>query len=141
MAAVTASREVPGARVVVAVILLGLVCTALAFTLYYSLIDQIGEERAAIGNYLTPIFALVYGVVLLGESLTISAITGLALIVGGRRSRCAGTARSAPGAKRKPTSTGPTPRFTPEAEREGLFCERASPNGSPGLAGPVFAAV
>jgi len=83
VALVTADREVPGVRAVIAVIVLGLVCTALTFMLYYSLIAQVGEERAALGNYLTPIFALVYGVVLLGERITIPAIVGLALIIGG----------------------------------------------------------
>jgi hypothetical protein len=33
--------------------------------LYYSLIDQVGEEQVALGNHLTPIFALLYKVVLL----------------------------------------------------------------------------
>ncbi len=83
VALVTADREVPGARAVVVVIVLGLVCTALTFLLYYSLISQVGEERAALGNYLTPIFALLYGVVLLGERITLPAIVGLALIIGG----------------------------------------------------------
>ncbi len=83
VALITADRAPPGARAVLAVILLGLVCTAVAFMLYYSLIDQIGEERAALGNYLTPIFALFYGIVLLGEHLTIAAVVGLALIIVG----------------------------------------------------------
>src|SRR5215217_2357380 len=41
------------------------------------------EVRAALGNYLTPIFALFYGVTLLGEQLTIDEIAGLALIIVG----------------------------------------------------------
>jgi drug/metabolite transporter (DMT)-like permease len=82
-AVITASGKAPGARAVIAVIVLGLACTALTFMLYYSLIDQIGEERAALGNYLTPIFALFYGVILLGEQLTIDEIIGLALIIVG----------------------------------------------------------
>ena len=83
MALVSADREVPEARAVVVVIVLGLACTALTFLLYYLLIAQIGEERAALGNYLTPVFALVYGVVLLGERIPLPAIVGLALIIGG----------------------------------------------------------
>lgn len=45
-----------------------------AFTLYYSLIAQIGEGRATLGNYLTLIFALLYGFVLLGEPFRIAAV-------------------------------------------------------------------
>jgi drug/metabolite transporter (DMT)-like permease len=63
-----------------AVIVLGLACTAVTYMLYYRLITEVGEERAALGNYLTPIFALFYGVILLGEPLTIAAVVGLALI-------------------------------------------------------------
>ncbi len=81
VAVATAPRELPGVRAVLAVIALGLLCTALAYMLYYSLIDQIGGERAALANYLTPAFALFYGVLLLGESLTIWAIIGLVLII------------------------------------------------------------
>ena len=81
VAVITAPRELPGTRAVVAVITLGLLCTAVAFMLYYRLIDNIGEERASLSNYLTPAFALLYGVLLLGESLTIRAVIGLVLII------------------------------------------------------------
>lgn len=83
IAVVSAPRELPGMQAVLAVIALGLICTALAFMLYYWLIDNIGEGRAALANYLTPAFALFYGVLLLGEPLTVWAILGLALIVAG----------------------------------------------------------
>jgi drug/metabolite transporter (DMT)-like permease len=101
VALVTANREVPGARAVIAVIVLGLVCTALTFMLYYSLIAQVGEERAALGNYLTPIFALLYGVVLLGERITIPAIVGLALIIGGAEITLRGDRAKRAGGKAK----------------------------------------
>jgi drug/metabolite transporter (DMT)-like permease len=81
LAIVTAPHELPSIRAVLAVIALGLGCTALGYLLYYSLIDHIGGERAALANYLTPAFALFYGVLLLGEHLTIAAIIGLALII------------------------------------------------------------
>ena len=77
VAVITAPRELPGTRAVLAVVALGLLCTAVAFMLYYRLIDHIGEERASLSNYLTPAFALLYGVLLLSESLTIWAILSL----------------------------------------------------------------
>jgi len=83
VAIVTAPRELPGVRAVLAVIVLGLGCTALAYMLYYRLIGHVGEERAALANYLIPVFALFYGVLLLGESLTVAAIIGLMLIIAG----------------------------------------------------------
>ena len=83
VALITAPHELPGTRAVLAIIVLGLLCTALAFMLYYSLIDQIGEERASLATYLTPVFALFYGVLLLGESLTVAAVIGVVLIIAG----------------------------------------------------------
>ena len=83
VAVITAPRELPGIQAVLAVLVLGLVCTALAFMLYYSLIDQIGEERASLATYLTPAFALLYGVLLLGEPITVAAVIGLVLIIAG----------------------------------------------------------
>lgn len=96
VAVITAPRELPGIRAVLAVVALGLACTALAYMLYYRLIDQIGGQRASLANYLTPAFALFYGVLLLGEPLTIAAIVGLVLIVAGAEItlRGAGTRRS-----------------------------------------------
>ena len=108
VAIITAERHVPGAR---AVIVLGLVCTALAFTLYYSLIAQVGEERAAIGNYLTPIFALFYGVVLLGEHLTIAAVVGLALIIVGAEITLRGDSARRAGGKATAHQYRPHPPF------------------------------
>lgn len=83
VAVATAPRELPGVGSVLAVIALGLVCTSVGWTLYFSLIDQVGSARASLATYLTPAFALFYGVLLLGESLTVSAIIGLALIIVG----------------------------------------------------------
>src|ERR671920_619937 len=83
VAVITAPRELPGTRAVLAVITLGLLGTAGAFMLYYRLIDNIGEERASLSNYLTPAFALLYCVLLLGETLTVWAVKGLLLIISG----------------------------------------------------------
>jgi drug/metabolite transporter (DMT)-like permease len=97
VAVVTAPRELPGVRAVLAVIVLGLGCTALAYMLYYRLIDNVGEERAALANYLTPAFALFYGVLLLGEALTVWAVIGLVLIIAGAEITLRGAGRQGSG--------------------------------------------
>jgi drug/metabolite transporter (DMT)-like permease len=61
--------------------------------LYYRLIGHVGEERAALANYLTPAFALFYGVLLLSESLTIWAVLGLILIIAGAEVTLRGASR------------------------------------------------
>ena len=96
VALITAPRELPGIRAVLAVIVLGLVCTALGYMLYYRLIGHVGEARAALANYVTPAFALFYGVLLLGETLTIWAVLGLLLIIVGAEVTLRGASRGVP---------------------------------------------
>jgi drug/metabolite transporter (DMT)-like permease len=74
---------VPPPQVLLAIGLLGVVCTALAFLLFFALIAEVGPVRATIITYVNPAVALALGVTLLGEPLTIGAIAGFALILVG----------------------------------------------------------
>jgi drug/metabolite transporter (DMT)-like permease len=71
----------------------------------------VGEERAAIGNYLTPIFALFYGEILLGEQLTIAAVAVLALIIVGAEITLRGDSAKRRGRKAKAHEYRPHPPF------------------------------
>jgi drug/metabolite transporter (DMT)-like permease len=62
---------------------LGLVCSALAFILYFALIAEVGPGRATVITYVNPTVALALGVAILGESVSAGAITGLLLILAG----------------------------------------------------------
>lgn len=62
---------------------LGLLCSGVAYLLYYRLIRDIGPTRTATLTFLLPAFGIVWGWLLLGESITLSMIVGTALIVGG----------------------------------------------------------
>ncbi len=57
--------------------------TGIAFAIYYTLISEIGPGRASLVAYIAPGFAVVYGVALLDEPLTIGALLGLLLILAG----------------------------------------------------------
>jgi drug/metabolite transporter (DMT)-like permease len=72
---------IPPPQVLVSVALLGLVCTALAFILFFALIAEVGPVRATVITYVNPAVALALGVALLGEPLTIGAGVGFALIL------------------------------------------------------------
>ena len=72
---------VPPPQVLVAVALLGVVCTALAFLLFFALIAEVGPVRSTVITYVNPAVALALGVALLGEPLTIGAGVGFALIL------------------------------------------------------------
>lgn len=83
VAAATMTGDVPGARAIGAVVVLGVAGTALAFVIMYRLIAEIGAGRANLVSYLIPPVSLAYGVLLLGESFTVAAFAGLALILAG----------------------------------------------------------
>jgi drug/metabolite transporter (DMT)-like permease len=53
-----------------AVVVLGVVCTGLAYILYFRLIARAGPARALAVTFAIPAFAVFYGVLLLGESIT-----------------------------------------------------------------------
>src|SRR2546425_13162889 len=82
-AAVTLPGSSPDLGEIAAVVSLGVIGTALAFVLYYSLIAETGAGRASLVGYMIPPMALVYGALLLGEHITPAAIGGLVLILGG----------------------------------------------------------
>jgi len=66
-----------------ALIALGAGGTGIAFLLYYTLIADIGASRAAVVAYMAPAFSVFYGGLFLSESVTVTTIGGLALILTG----------------------------------------------------------
>jgi len=62
--------DAPGWRAWGAVALLAVLCTAVAYVLYFRLIERAGPQRALTVTYLIPVFGVGYGVALLGEALT-----------------------------------------------------------------------
>jgi drug/metabolite transporter (DMT)-like permease len=65
------------------VVVLGLVCSALAFMVFFRLIAEVGPSRAAVITYVNPIVALGLGVAVLGEDVGAGAVAGLLLILAG----------------------------------------------------------
>ena len=53
-----------------AVVALGVLCTGVAYILYFRLIERAGPARALSVTFAIPVFALLYGVILLGEVVT-----------------------------------------------------------------------
>ena len=75
--------EAPPAKAVAAIVALGALSTGVAYLLYFTLIARAGASRAILVTYLVPAFALFYGTVFLDEPVTVSALAGLVLILGG----------------------------------------------------------
>ena len=75
--------ELPSPAVLVSVLVLGAVCTALAFLIFFELIAEIGPVRATVVAYVNPAVAVALGVLLLGEPFTPATAAGFVLILGG----------------------------------------------------------
>ena len=70
-------------EVVGALIGLALVCTALAFVLFFELIVEVGPARSTVITYVNPAVAILLGVLVLGEPLTWGIVVGFPLILVG----------------------------------------------------------
>jgi drug/metabolite transporter (DMT)-like permease len=83
LAVLDAPARTPSAGALASVVVLGLVCTALAFVLMAMLIGEVGAGRAVVITYINPIIAVALGVTLLGEQPGAGGIAGLLLILAG----------------------------------------------------------
>jgi drug/metabolite transporter (DMT)-like permease len=81
LVAVLPPPEPVTAIVAASVLVLGLVCGAVAYLLYFRLIADIGPTRALTVTYLIPIFGVLWGALFLGESLSIAMLAGAALVI------------------------------------------------------------
>ena len=96
----------PSPSVLFAVAVLGVICTAVAFVMFFALITEVGAPRATVITYVNPAVALALGVALLGEPFTVGIAIGFVLIVLGS---VLATRRTAP--------PSPMPSLTEERAR------------------------
>jgi drug/metabolite transporter (DMT)-like permease len=78
-----APGSVPSAETIAAVLVLAVLCSAVAYILYFAIMAGAGASRAILITYLVPAVAVFYGAVFLNEPVTTSSIVGLVLILGG----------------------------------------------------------
>ena len=75
--------ETPSSDGIVSLVVLGVLCTGLAFVIFASLIAEIGPGRTSVITYINPIVAVALGVAILGERPGVGAVAGLLLILAG----------------------------------------------------------
>jgi drug/metabolite transporter (DMT)-like permease len=76
-------EEVPSWEATGSIVALGVFGTAVALLFFYRLLNRYGAARASLVTYLLPPVALVYGVLILDEEVTLNAALGLVLILAG----------------------------------------------------------
>jgi drug/metabolite transporter (DMT)-like permease len=102
-AAFTIPDEMPPANALGSIVVLGLICTALAFVVFSVLIREVGPGRALVFTYVNPVVAVGLGVTILGERPGAGAVAGLLLILAG--SWLSTDGRMPPGLRRRPSTS------------------------------------
>ncbi len=97
--------KMPGATAWGALLVVGVLCTGVAYILFFRLIEQGGPSRALAVPFVVPVFAVIYGALFLDERLTLLMVVcgaiivlGTALATGLLRLPAAAWRRSRPGA-------------------------------------------
>ncbi|MFT3763131.1 MAG: DMT family transporter [Pseudoxanthomonas sp.] len=75
-------QQAVAAKSWLAVAALGVLCTGLAYVLFYRLVARIGAGRTSTVTYLVPVFGVAWGWLLLGEALTPAMAVATLLILG-----------------------------------------------------------
>ncbi|MDI4631544.1 DMT family transporter [Pelomonas sp. V22] len=71
----------PEPRAWVSVVGLALLCSGLAYILYFRLLQRVGPTNALAVTFLIPVFALLWGGLFLGESLSLHMLAGCAIVL------------------------------------------------------------
>lgn len=74
------SEPIP-ARAWISVLVLGAICSALAFIVFFRLIAEVGPSRTTLITYINPVVAVILGIVVLSEPLTLGMVAALPLIL------------------------------------------------------------
>ena len=83
IAAFSVPTETPSWKVIGSVVALAVVCTSLAFVVFFALIAEIGPVRATVITYVNPAVAAVLGVAILDEKFTLAMGVGFLLVLAG----------------------------------------------------------
>jgi uncharacterized membrane protein len=124
--------QMPGAHAWLALLAVGVVCTGVAYILFFRLIENAGPPRALSVTFLVPVFAVLYGVLFLGEHVTAWMVICAVVIVmrhgavdraaqAGPQKRLNATMTSARKTKLKIKLAAPKPRnplVAPAAQRK-----------------------
>jgi drug/metabolite transporter (DMT)-like permease len=73
--------QTPSAAAIGSVVSLGVLCTAAAFIVFFKLVAEVGPPRASLITYLNTAVAVLLGVLLLGEPITLGITLGLPLVL------------------------------------------------------------
>jgi drug/metabolite transporter (DMT)-like permease len=76
-------QSMPSASIWFSVLTLGVMCTGVAYLMFYRLIVRIGSHKAITSTFMIPLFSIVWGALFLGETVTGYMVTGCILVLFG----------------------------------------------------------
>ena len=97
-------QTTPSALVIFCVVALGVVCSGIAYLLYFRLISDIGPAPALTVTYLVPVFGILWGALFLGEQVGWHTLAGSLLILTGTALVTGFSASAIFATRTKPTS-------------------------------------
>jgi drug/metabolite transporter (DMT)-like permease len=71
----------PSAKAISSVFVLGIVCTALAFFVFFTLLERMGAVRITLVTYINPAVAVALGIIFLSEPITVGTAIGFPLVL------------------------------------------------------------
>ncbi|MGL3151483.1 DMT family transporter [Microbacterium sp. A82] len=79
--ALATQHQVPTIAATASLVILAIVCTAVAFLVFFALIREVGPVRAPLFTYVNPVVAIILGAIVLSEPLTPGLLIGFPLII------------------------------------------------------------
>ncbi len=76
-------ERMPSATAWLSLVWVGVLCTGLAYILYFRLIENVGPARSLTVTFLVPVFAVIYGVLFLHEAVSAWMLFCAAIIICG----------------------------------------------------------
>ncbi|MBK7876094.1 MAG: EamA family transporter [Planctomycetes bacterium] len=76
-------KAVPSTTSLLYATVLGIVCTGVAYLLYFRLLRNVGPTRAIMVTYLIPVFGMAWGALFLAEHLSLQMLAGAAVVLTG----------------------------------------------------------
>lgn len=73
--------QTPSLQAWSAIVVVGVLCTAIAYIMFFHLIEVAGPSKTLTVTFLVPLFAVVYGVVLLNETITPHMVMGAVVVM------------------------------------------------------------
>ena len=76
-------QRMPGSSAWLALLAVGVLCTGVAYILYFRLIENVGPARSLTVTFVVPVFAMIYGATFLNETVSLWMVLCGAIIVCG----------------------------------------------------------